>query len=120
MATSSIRSGGFWGIRAEGERELERLRGDWGWFAVGGILLIVLGVIAAGVSVLSTIVSVMFLGVVLLIGGIVQVVHSFSTKGWSGFFLEIIGGVFYAIAGFFMMKNPAASAISITFLLAPL
>ncbi|MCJ7599336.1 MAG: DUF308 domain-containing protein, partial [Methyloceanibacter sp.] len=69
------------------------------WFLILGILLIVLGVIAVTFPLLMTIAAKIFLGWLFLVGGIVQIFHAFSTRGWSEFLLDLLIGVLYLIAG---------------------
>jgi len=61
-----------------------------------------------GYAVAMTIVSVLFLGWLLIIGGVFEVIHGFSRRQWSGFFVNLLGGVLYAVAGvvnFKLRKN---------------
>ena len=55
------------------------------WFVILGILLIVLGTLGIAFPFLTTIAAKIFLGWLLLIGGVVQIVHAFSARGWSEF-----------------------------------
>jgi uncharacterized membrane protein HdeD (DUF308 family) len=97
---------------------LEPVRRNWGWFVALGIAEIILGMIAIGSSVAATIVSVIFFGWLLIIGGVLSVAHSFWEKQWSGFFLDLVVGLLYIVVGFMMVGNPAAAAISLTLLIA--
>ena len=74
--------------------------------------------IAIGYAVEMTIVSVVFLGWLLIIGGIFEVIHGFSRRQWSGFFINLLAGVLYAVAGGVMIANPALAAVSLTLLIA--
>ena len=89
---------------------------NWGWFLALGILQIILGIIALGDAfrIIVTIFSVMMLGWLLIIGGISSIVHAFIERQWSGFFIDLLTGVFYGIAGFMMVANPGAAAITLT------
>jgi uncharacterized membrane protein HdeD (DUF308 family) len=94
------------------------LRRNWGWFLALGILEIILGTIAIGASVVATFVTVVFFGWLLLIGGGLSAVHAFWRKQWRGFFLDLATGILYIVAGFFMVAEPAAAAVSLTLLIA--
>jgi uncharacterized membrane protein HdeD (DUF308 family) len=96
------------------------LRRHWAWFFVLGILEIVLGTIAIGASVVATVVTVVFFGWLLLIGGVLSAAHAFWRKQWRGFFLDLVTGVLYAVAGFLMVAEPLAAAASLTLLIAML
>ncbi len=97
---------------------IDEVRKHSTWFLVIGIALVVLGMIAIGYAVEMTIVSVVFLGWLLVIGGIFEVIHGFSRRQWSGFFINLLGGVLYGVAGVVMIANPALAAVSLTLLIA--
>jgi uncharacterized membrane protein HdeD (DUF308 family) len=96
------------------------LRRNWGWFFVLGVLEIILGTIAIGASVVATVVTVVFFGWLLLIGGVLSAVHAFWRKRWRGFFLDLVTGVLYAVAGFLMVAEPLAAEAALTLLIAML
>lgn len=98
--------------------ELDAIRGEWGWFLALGIALIVLGVIAVGASVLVTFATVMVFGVLLVIAGIAQGVGAFWARGWTGFFLSLLVGIFYLILGLLFIRDPGGAALAMTLLLA--
>lgn len=97
---------------------LPSLRDHWGWFLALGVLFVLLGFLAIGSATLVTVTSMIFLGSLLLVGGVVQIGYTFSIRQWSGFFLSLLSGILYAVVGFFMIIHPAATALSLTLLLA--
>jgi uncharacterized membrane protein HdeD (DUF308 family) len=103
------------GLHLIGLAELKR---NWGWFLGLGVCLIVLGVIALGSSVLATMATVVFIGWLLLIGGILEAVHAFWRKQWGGFFIDLLTGILYVVVGFLVVANPAATAVTLTLLIA--
>lgn len=98
--------------------DLHHLKSNWGWFLFLGIALIALGVIAIGASTLVTVASMIFLGALLLAGGILQIIYAFWAQKWSGFFLALLAGILYTVTGFLLFMHPAAGALSLTLLLA--
>ncbi len=92
----------------------------WGWFVGFGVVLIALGIFAVGAAVLTTLLSVMFLGVILIISGAVIVINALRTwqDGAGSFALSLVLGILYLIAGILLIKHPASVAMSITLLLA--
>jgi uncharacterized membrane protein HdeD (DUF308 family) len=94
------------------------LRRSWGWFLALGILLIVLGTVALGSALLMTLASVFFFGWILIFAGVIEVVHAFWHKQWSGFFLDLLTGVLYVVVGVMMVSDPQASAALLTLLIA--
>lgn len=92
---------------------------NWGFFLVWGILLVLLGAFAITATTVTTLISVVFLGFVILISGLVVIIDSFTfwwRKG-SGFFFHIIIGLLYFIVGVMLVKSPLEGSISITLIL---
>lgn len=88
-------------------------------FVIVGALMALLGVIAMIYAGVTTALSVMFLGAVLLIGGVIEIAHSFTrSAGWGSFFLDMLAGVLYLVAGGLILANPAVSAAALTLLIA--
>ncbi len=83
-----------------------------------GILLIVLGTLGIVFPFLTTIAAKIFLGWLFLIGGMVQIVHAFSTRGWSEFFLDLLMGVLFLIGGGWLAFFPLTGIITLTIFLA--
>jgi uncharacterized membrane protein HdeD (DUF308 family) len=88
------------------------------WFIALGVLLIVLGIAAIAFPFLSTIATKIFLGWLFIIGGVTQVVHSFSTQKWSQFFLNLLVGLLYLVAGAWLAFFPLTGIITLTIFLA--
>src|SRR5262245_23594805 len=86
----------------------------WGWYFALGVFLIVLGTVAGGLAVATTILSVKLLGAVLFIAGGALIVLSFLTGKWSGFLLTLAAGVLSVIAGIAALTNPVSGAVAIT------
>lgn len=97
---------------------IEELKRRWGWFVALGILLVVLGVIALGAATLVSLVTVIFFGWLMIFGGLLETIHAFATKGWSGFFIDLLTGLLYFIIGLMFVFNPSASAEALTLLIA--
>jgi uncharacterized membrane protein HdeD (DUF308 family) len=87
---------------------------NWGWFLALGIVQIVLGMIALGEAFLMTIFSVVLLGWLLIFGGVASIVHAFMERQWGGFFIDLLVGVFYCVAGLMMVANPGEAAVTLT------
>jgi uncharacterized membrane protein HdeD (DUF308 family) len=89
-----------------------------GWFLFLGIVLVVLGAISMVAAFAATLATVLFFGVLLLVGGVTQIVHALSTARWRGFLLHLLGGVLYAAIGGMIIADPVSGAIGLTLLLA--
>jgi uncharacterized membrane protein HdeD (DUF308 family) len=97
---------------------IEEVRAHRGWFLFMGAALIILGTIAIGIAEVMTIVSVLFLGWILLFAGIFEVVHGFARRAWGGFFVNLMGGLLYAVTGLLMISHPGVAAVTLTLMIA--
>jgi len=97
---------------------VEQLRKRWAWFVVVGILLMVLGGIAVGSTTMMTLATMFFLGWLMIVGGILQTLHGFTCKEHSAFFIDLLAGILYTVAGFLIVTHPAPTAIALTLLIA--
>lgn len=95
----------------------DQLRHHRAWFLGLGIVLVILGVIAIALAVLTTIVSVVVFGWVLVIGGIVEIVHAFRTHRWGGLFLHLLTGLLGVVVGLMFVRHPLAGALTLTLIL---
>ena len=96
---------------------LAELAGKWGWYFALGAFLVILGVIASGMAVVTTMLSVVVLGWILLGAGAGLVILSFLTGRWSGFLLSLAAGVLSIIAGVEMLSYPVSAAVGITMII---
>jgi uncharacterized membrane protein HdeD (DUF308 family) len=86
----------------------------WGWYLALGVFLIALGLVASGMAVTTTILSVTVLGWVLLAAGAGLVLLSFLTGRWSGFLLALAAGALNIMAGITILNSPVQGAVAIT------
>jgi len=103
---------------AELRHELNAIRGNWAWFVILGVALIVLGVIALGSVVVASLAAAVAIGTLLLIGGISESIGAFWCRGWSGFFLELLSGVLSIVVGLLFLRAPAGALAALTLLVA--
>jgi uncharacterized membrane protein HdeD (DUF308 family) len=90
------------------------------WFVVLGVALVLLGIIAAAASVVTTFASMLFLSGVLLAGGIIRIVSAFTAREWAGSLLLALSGALYIISGILTFRHPVAAALALTLLFAAL
>lgn len=95
-------------------RDAERVRQNWGWFLLFGILLVILGGVAVSYSVATTLFSVVLFGALLTTTAVVQIIQAFMARKWSGVFLPVLVGILYGIAGLLCIFRPEMSAVSLT------
>ena len=99
---------------------LEQVRRSWVWFLVFGILLTILGVVCVGKAQTATTFSILALGWVLLISGVMWLVNSFYAFTWHGFFLYLLNAIIRCVTGYLLIRHPDAGAAGVTMLLAAL
>jgi uncharacterized membrane protein HdeD (DUF308 family) len=99
---------------------IEEVRQHSTWFLIMGGALILIGSVAVGSAMAATIVSMILLGWLLFIAGMFEIVHGFARRRWSGFFVNLLGGVLYVVTGFIIVINPGLAAITLTLLIAML
>ncbi|MFZ5832226.1 MAG: HdeD family acid-resistance protein [Planctomycetota bacterium] len=98
--------------------DLTALRNNWGWLLAFGIASVIVGMMAIGSACIATLAVVQVFAILILVGGIINLVGSFWARGWGGFFLHLLVGVLYVVAGFLLWNHPAQAAIVYTLLLA--
>jgi uncharacterized membrane protein HdeD (DUF308 family) len=99
-------------------RAVQQLKESSGWFFALGIGLVILGTLALIYSVAATLFSIIYLGLFLLLFGIFEAVKSFKVRHWGNFFLHLALSFLYVVAGVFIIRDPALSAVALTLLIA--
>jgi uncharacterized membrane protein HdeD (DUF308 family) len=94
------------------------IRRHWGLFLALGILMMVLGFIALGHLALVTLVSILLLGWLQLISGVVILAQSVLARRWSGFFLMLLMGLLDLAVGLIFIRHPGEAAAILTAFLA--
>jgi uncharacterized membrane protein HdeD (DUF308 family) len=97
---------------------LGELTHNWGWLLAQGILLVVLGTIGLGLSFWLTLATVFIFGVLLLIGGGVQIFQAFKCRGWQSVLWHVLIAILYVLAGLLIMSDPLLASTFFTLLLA--
>ena len=91
---------------------------NWGWLLALGILFLILGIVGLGMTFALTMASVLFFGVLILIGGGLQLFESFKCKGWKSMLWHVLIAVLYILVGIEIVTNPMAASAILTLLLA--
>ena len=92
----------------------------WTWMAVLAVICIIGGFLALMNPFGATIFAVTLAGWVFLIQGVLQVLHAFRIRDWSGFIWSLGLGVLSLIVGIVLVVDPLAGSISLTLLVAVL
>jgi uncharacterized membrane protein HdeD (DUF308 family) len=93
---------------------IEHLRGRWGEIVAFGALLVVLGLAALCFTLPSTVATVTLNGVFFLVAGVAEIGVGAHAKSWARFFLWIVGGALYLIAGIICIINPIFASLALT------
>jgi len=99
---------------------IEEIRRSWGWFLVLGMLLIILGVVCLGTAQTATTLSILMLGWILAISGVVWLINAFQGRSWGGFFLYLLNAIIRGVTGYLLIRHPDAGAAGVTMVLAAL
>jgi len=100
-------------------QHLPAFNNNWRRFLASGITLIILGALAISAATFATLVSVVVLGFLVFLGGIIMMADTFTfwrRKG-SGFFLHLFFSLLYLAVGATLVINPVQGSISLTLLL---
>lgn len=90
----------------------------WAWMAALAVLCIIGGLLALLNPFGATIFAVTLAGWIFLIQGLIQVIHAFRIRDWSGFIWSLGLGVLSLIVGIVLVADPLAGSISLTLLVA--
>ncbi|MFA6002372.1 MAG: HdeD family acid-resistance protein [Thermoleophilia bacterium] len=93
------------------------LKVGWKWLMGIGVALVLLGAIAIIYPVASSVASTLFIGSMLVIGGVIHAVYAFSTRG-SSLAMEIVSALIYLVVGFMILAEPISGVVTLTLFLA--
>jgi uncharacterized membrane protein HdeD (DUF308 family) len=103
---------------SEMRHALTAIRGNWLWFVLLGVALVVLGLIALGALWVASLATAVAIGALLLVSGVAEALGAFWCRGWSGFLLHLLSGVLSIIVGGMFLRAPLDAVLALTLLLA--
>jgi uncharacterized membrane protein HdeD (DUF308 family) len=89
---------------------IQEIRGDWGGFVVLGVALMIAG---ANLFV-ATSASILYIGAMILAGGVVEFVDAFTVAGWRCKSLRLLAGAVYGLAGAVAVLEPLLASVGLT------
>lgn len=99
---------------SKSKKNSSQMEDQWGWFTALGIGLLIAGGIASVNLFASSLASVLYIAVMMLIAGGMQILHSFTAPDWKRGIVYLLTGLLYALAGVLAFYDPVFSAIGIT------
>ncbi len=97
---------------------IEELRHNWGWIMLFGCLTLLLGIYAVAYAVLFTIVSVFWMGAVLIAAGAIEGVYAVRHRERGHLVWYLLEALLAIVVGAMLFRSPAVGAIALTLLLA--
>ena|SRR5258706_8149006 len=97
---------------------LAALRPRWGWCVALGVGLLAAGIVALLSVVAATVVTVWWVGAMMVVAGIIEIIHGFRMKDWGRAVLWAVIGALYVFGGVFAMVNPIFASAVLTLILA--
>lgn len=96
------------------------LKRNWGWLLALGIVCIILGTIGFYMTFALTLASVQVFGILILAGGVLQLLDAFTCKGWKGVLWHVLIAFLYLGAGAVMLYDPLLASKVLTLVIAAL
>ncbi|MGE3409260.1 MAG: HdeD family acid-resistance protein [Pirellulales bacterium] len=97
---------------------LDEFRRRWPWFFGLGLLLFVLGLIAIGAAATVTLVTMLFFGCLIIVGGLFQIASAIVFRRWGGYVVDLIVGILSLVVGILIVTHPEGTAAALTLLIA--
>ena len=89
------------------------------WFTIYGVVMALLGILAIAMPVVATLATSIFIGWLLVVGGVLGLYAVYSAgKDAPGFWWNLVTAILYLAAGIVLLGNPVTGALSLTLVLA--
>lgn len=90
---------------------------NWSWLLGLGVLFVIFGVLGLSSVVGITLISIMFIGFMFLMGGILQLIDVTKSKQWEPAIWHALIAIMYFIGGCFIIWDPILASTVITALI---
>jgi len=94
------------------------LKKNWAWMLSLGIVMVILGIIGLGMTVLFNEIVVMYFGFLLLFGSGVQLMQAFRAEAWKGRVWHVLIALVYIVGGFIAVTEPVIAGMTLALLIA--
>lgn len=96
--------------------ELDRIRRNWVWYVLLGMILILIGAFAITQPLIVSLATMKVLGFLLIISGVAEIVVALQTRGWSGITLNLLAGILEIVVGLMILRSPVETLVVFTML----
>ena len=97
---------------------MDEVRRNWSWVLALGVLLFILGLFATSAAITTTLLTVLVIGILLLVEGVLGIVHAFRNMHFGGFGMHLFTGILDLVCGALLVAYPGAGALTLTLILA--
>jgi uncharacterized membrane protein HdeD (DUF308 family) len=99
--------------------DLEELPHKWKWLLALGILMLLTGSIGLFMSVIMTLATVVFFGIIILANGTCSLIQTIADKEekWHGRIVHVLLAILYITSGVLILINPVAASLILTLFL---
>lgn len=87
---------------------------NWAWFITLGFVFMVLGAIAFANIAAATVVTLFYVGLMMIVAAMVHVAAAISVRKWRSSVIWLSSGVLYAVAGALTMYKPLGAVGAVT------
>ncbi|MDG2047700.1 MAG: HdeD family acid-resistance protein [Halioglobus sp.] len=94
------------------------LKKNWAWMLSLGIVMVILGIIGLGMTVLFNEIVVMYVGFLLLFGSGVQLMQAFRAEAWKGRVWHVLIALVYIVGGLIAVTEPVIAGMTLALLIA--
>jgi uncharacterized membrane protein HdeD (DUF308 family) len=96
------------------------LKKNWGWLLALGILSLLLGTVGFWMTFAMTLASILLFGVLLMVGGVSQLLQAISCRGWKSILWHVLIAALYVAAGVVIVDDPILASVTLTLVVAGL
>jgi uncharacterized membrane protein HdeD (DUF308 family) len=95
----------------------QSIHDHWRFYLIEGVVLLILGALAIVVPPIAGISITIFVGWMLLIGGVIGLISTFGARQAPGFGWSLLSAILALIAGGVLLWNPVAGLVTLTWVL---
>ena len=92
------------------------LASKWVWFILLGAVFLASAAFVLGNVVAATLFTTWLIGIMMAVGGVVNIIQAFVSRGWKHFAINLLSGAAYTFGGIMIMREPAQGSLVITLL----